>query len=39
MEGMETNSGKEFARFMRVLGAEVEMNPGPGPDYPTEALC
>jgi hypothetical protein len=38
-EGMDTNSGKEFTRFMKALGANVEMDPGPGPDYPTGPLC
>ena len=38
-EGLETNSGKEMARFMKVLGAKVQMDPGPGPDYPTGPLC
>ena len=38
-EGMDTNSGKEFTRFMKALGAKVEMDPGPGPDYPTGPLC
>jgi hypothetical protein len=38
-EGMDTNSGKEFTRFMKALGAKVEMDPGPGPDNPTGPLC
>jgi hypothetical protein len=38
-EGMKTNSGKEFARFLRHLGAETADPPGPGPDYPSGRRC
>ena len=38
-EGMKTNSGAEFARFLRHLGAPTADRPGPGPDWPTGARC
>ena len=38
-EGMKTNSGREFARFMRHLGARTADPPGPGPDYPSGKRC
>jgi hypothetical protein len=38
-EGMKTNSGKEFARFLRRLGARTADPPGPGPDYPSGKRC
>jgi murein DD-endopeptidase MepM/ murein hydrolase activator NlpD len=38
-EGMKTNSGAEMARFLRHLGADTADKPGPGPDYPSGALC
>lgn len=38
-EGLVTNSGKEFARFLRKIGVPTRDNPGPGPDMPTGPLC
>ncbi len=38
-EGMQTNSGREMARFLRHLGAHTADKPGPGPDRPSGALC
>jgi hypothetical protein len=38
-EGMDTNSGREFTRFICELSAKVEMDPGPSPDYPKGSLC
>lgn len=38
-EGMETNSGREMARFLAVLGATPLARPGPGPDRPSGKLC
>lgn len=38
-EGMETNSGKEMARFLRSLGATPLTRPEPGPDWPSGKLC
>lgn len=38
-EGMKTNSGKEFARFLRHLGAKTADKPGPGPDFPSGDRC
>ncbi len=38
-EGMKTNSGKEFARFLRHLGAPSADPPGPGPDFPSGSRC
>jgi hypothetical protein len=38
-EGMKTHSGREMARFLRSLGAEVGDRPGPVPDYPTGKRC
>jgi hypothetical protein len=36
---MKTNSGAEFARFLRHLGATTADKPGPGPDWPTGPRC
>jgi murein DD-endopeptidase MepM/ murein hydrolase activator NlpD len=38
-EGMKTHSGREMARFLRGLGAEVGDRPGPVPDYPSGKRC
>lgn len=38
-EGAQTNAGKEMARFMQSLGAQVYDDPGPGPDHPFGKLC
>jgi hypothetical protein len=38
-EGMKTNSGAEFARFLRGLGATTADKPGPGPDRPSGPRC
>lgn len=38
-EGRQTNSGREMARFMESLGAQVYDLPGRGPDRPTGRLC
>jgi hypothetical protein len=38
-EGRQTNSGKEMARFMESLGAQVSDAPGRGPDSPAGRLC
>jgi hypothetical protein len=38
-EGQQTHSGKEMARFMQSLGAEVAERPGPGIDAPFGKLC
>src|SRR4051794_13619398 len=38
-EGMETHSGKEMARFLHELGAEVVKRVRSAPDYPTGKRC
>jgi murein DD-endopeptidase MepM/ murein hydrolase activator NlpD len=38
-EGMKTHSGREMARFLRRLGAEVGDRPGLVPDYPSGKRC
>lgn len=38
-EGMETNSGKEMARFLVSLGTQPLHRLGPGPDRPVGKLC
>jgi hypothetical protein len=38
-EGQQTNSGKEMARFMQSLGAQVYDAPGRGPNGPSGRLC
>ena len=38
-EGQITRSGREMARFMKSLGAEVQDRPGPGLDAPLGKLC
>jgi murein DD-endopeptidase MepM/ murein hydrolase activator NlpD len=38
-EGMETHSGKEMARFLKELGADVVKKVRSAPDYPTGAKC
>jgi murein DD-endopeptidase MepM/ murein hydrolase activator NlpD len=38
-EGLSTNSGAEFARFLRALGATTVDKPGPGPDWPSGPRC
>jgi hypothetical protein len=38
-EGMQTNSGKEMARFLESLGAATGEPPGKGSDQPTGKLC
>ncbi len=38
-EGMETNSGKEMARFLRSLGAKTLRRPEPGPNEPVGRPC
>jgi len=38
-EGMKTHSGKEMARFLASLGAEVADKVRDGPDYPTGTRC
>ncbi len=38
-EGMETNSGKEMARFLGSLGARPLRRLNPGPDWPSGKLC
>ncbi len=38
-EGEQTASGKEMARFMKSLGADVRDRPGRGPDAPFGKLC
>ena len=38
-EGMETNSGREMARFLRSLGAKPLRRINPGPDWPSGKLC
>jgi hypothetical protein len=38
-EGRQTHSGKEMARFMQALGAQVADTPGRGSDAPFGKLC
>jgi murein DD-endopeptidase MepM/ murein hydrolase activator NlpD len=38
-EGQVTRSGREMARFMKSLGAQVQDPPGPGIDEPFGKLC
>lgn len=38
-EGEVTHSGREMARFMKDLGAQVQEPPGPGADAPSGELC
>jgi murein DD-endopeptidase MepM/ murein hydrolase activator NlpD len=38
-EGVVTHSGREMARFMKSLGAQVQDPPGPGIDAPFGKLC
>jgi hypothetical protein len=38
-EGMETHSGREMARFLRELGADVIKKVRSAPDYPTGKRC
>ena len=38
-EGMKTHSGREMARFLRSLGAEVGDRPGRVPDHPSGKRC
>jgi hypothetical protein len=38
-EGMETHSGREMARFLRELGADVVKKVRRAPDYPTGKRC
>jgi murein DD-endopeptidase MepM/ murein hydrolase activator NlpD len=38
-EGQVTHSGREMARFMKSLGAQVQDLPGPGSDGPFGELC
>ena len=38
-EGMETHSGKEMARFLNELGADVVKKVHSAPDYPTGKRC
>ncbi len=38
-EGEITHSGREMARFMKSLGAQVQEPPGPGTDGPLGQLC
>jgi murein DD-endopeptidase MepM/ murein hydrolase activator NlpD len=38
-EGMKTNSGKEMARFLRSLGAEIGDHVRHGPDDPSGRRC
>jgi hypothetical protein len=38
-EGMETHSGKEMARFLKELGADVVKKVRSAPDYPSGAKC
>lgn len=38
-EGMKTHSGKEMARFLNELGADVVSKVKSSPDYPTGAKC
>jgi hypothetical protein len=38
-DGMETNSGREMARFLAVLGAQPLSRLQPGPDWPSGRRC
>ena len=38
-EGMQTHSGKEMARFLNELGADVVKKVRSAPDYPTSKRC
>jgi hypothetical protein len=38
-EGMQTNSGREMARFLTSLGVQVQQPPGPGPAGPSGKRC
>ena len=38
-EGEQTASGKDMARLMKALGADVPDPPGRGPDAPFGQLC
>lgn len=38
-DGMETNSGREMARFLQVLGAKPLARLQPGPDWPSGKRC
>jgi hypothetical protein len=38
-DGKKTAAGKEMARFMMSLGAQVYDQPGPGPDKPHGGRC
>jgi hypothetical protein len=38
-EGEETHSGREMARFLKSLGAQVQDPPGPGSNAPFGKLC
>ena len=38
-EGMQTNSGREMARFLTSLGVQVQQPPGPGPSAPSGKRC
>ncbi len=38
-DGMETNSGREMARFLEALGAEPLARLLPGPDWPAGRRC
>jgi murein DD-endopeptidase MepM/ murein hydrolase activator NlpD len=38
-EGMETHSGREMARFLKELGADVVKKVRSAPDYPTGKRC
>jgi hypothetical protein len=39
VDGEQTSAGKEMARFMVNLGAQVYDAPGPGPSYPLGKRC
>jgi hypothetical protein len=39
VDGKQTRAGKEMARFMRSLGAQPFLPPGPGPDKPQGKRC
>ena len=38
-EGMQTHSGKEMARFLNELGADVVKKVRSATDYPTSKRC